>query len=56
MTETPDSLPLRNTYDKYGSTNPVERRLMDGFFEALDNACPHSTRPRCSRWVQERAR
>lgn len=38
MTETPDSLPLRNTYDKYGSKNPVERRLMGGFFEALDNA------------------
>ncbi len=29
-----------NTYDKYGSTNPVERRLMDGFFAALDAALP----------------
>lgn len=27
-----------NTYDKYGSTNPIERRMMDGFFGALDAA------------------
>lgn len=27
-----------NTYDKYASTNPIERRMMDGFFAALD-AC-----------------
>jgi ubiquinone/menaquinone biosynthesis C-methylase UbiE len=25
-----------NTYDKYESTNPLERRMMAGFFEALD--------------------
>ncbi len=25
-----------NTYDKYASTNPVERRMMRGFFAALD--------------------
>jgi SAM-dependent methyltransferase len=25
-----------NTYDKYGSTNPVVRRLMDGFHSTLD--------------------
>ena len=25
-----------NTYDKYASTNPIERRMMDGFFAALD--------------------
>lgn len=25
-----------NTYDKYGSTNPIERRMMCGFFDALD--------------------
>ena len=25
-----------NTYDKYASKNPVERKLMDGFFGALD--------------------
>ncbi|HYF25927.1 MAG TPA: methyltransferase domain-containing protein, partial [Baekduia sp.] len=26
-----------NTYDKYGSTNPVVRRLMAGFERALDD-------------------
>ncbi len=25
-----------NTYDKYASNNPIERRMMDGFFAALD--------------------
>jgi SAM-dependent methyltransferase len=25
-----------NTYDKYASKNPIERRMMDGFFTALD--------------------
>ena len=25
-----------NTYDKYAATNPIERRMMDGFFAALD--------------------
>lgn len=25
-----------NTYDKYASTNPIERRMMAGFFAALD--------------------
>jgi len=25
-----------NTYDKYASTNPVEQRMMRGFFEAFD--------------------
>lgn len=27
-----------NTYDKYASTNPIERRMMRGFFDALDHA------------------
>ena len=27
-----------NTYDKYASTNPLERRMMQGFFDALDTA------------------
>lgn len=27
-----------NTYDKYGSTNPIEQRMMRGFFDALDHA------------------
>ena len=30
------SVPTGNTYDKYGSTNPIERRMMSGFFAALD--------------------
>jgi len=29
-------VPTGNTFDKYGSTNPVVRRLMDGFHGALD--------------------
>lgn len=29
-----------NTYDKYASKNPVERKLMDGFFTALDQSLP----------------
>jgi 2-polyprenyl-3-methyl-5-hydroxy-6-metoxy-1,4-benzoquinol methylase len=29
-------VPTGNTYDKYGSTNPVVRRLMRGFHGALD--------------------
>jgi 2-polyprenyl-3-methyl-5-hydroxy-6-metoxy-1,4-benzoquinol methylase len=30
------AVPTGNTYDKYGSTNPVVRRLMDGFEGTLD--------------------
>ena len=29
-------VPTGNTYDKYGSTNPVVKRLMAGFHGALD--------------------
>lgn len=35
MTET--AVPTGNTYDKYGSTNPLERRMMQGFLTALDD-------------------
>jgi SAM-dependent methyltransferase len=42
----PAEVPTGNTYDKYGSSNPVVRRLMDGFerdlFELLDRAAPRS--------------
>jgi 2-polyprenyl-3-methyl-5-hydroxy-6-metoxy-1,4-benzoquinol methylase len=31
-----DGLVVGNTYDKYGSRNPVTRLLMRGFFESLD--------------------
>ena len=33
-------VPTGNTYDKYASANPVERRLMAGFFAALDACLP----------------
>ncbi len=36
-------IPTGNTYDKYESKNPIERRLMDGFFTALDRALPTRT-------------
>ena len=37
MTGTPaTAVPTGNLYDKYGSTNPVVRRLMGGFTAALD--------------------
>lgn len=29
-------VPTGNTYDKYGSTNPIEQRMMHGFFSTLD--------------------
>ena len=32
-----EAVPTGNTYDKYGSTNPVVRRLMAGFHAALDD-------------------
>jgi 2-polyprenyl-3-methyl-5-hydroxy-6-metoxy-1,4-benzoquinol methylase len=35
VTATP-AVPTGNTYDKYGSTNPVVRRLMAGFERTLD--------------------
>jgi 2-polyprenyl-3-methyl-5-hydroxy-6-metoxy-1,4-benzoquinol methylase len=33
---TPEQVPTGNTYDKYGSSNPVVKRLMAGFEGALD--------------------
>ena len=33
----PEAVPTGNTFDKYGSTNPVVRRLMAGFHGALDD-------------------
>ena len=32
----PEAVPTGNTFDKYGSTNPVVKRLMDNFHSALD--------------------
>jgi 2-polyprenyl-3-methyl-5-hydroxy-6-metoxy-1,4-benzoquinol methylase len=33
---TAEAVPTGNTFDKYGSTNPVVRRLMTGFHNSLD--------------------
>jgi SAM-dependent methyltransferase len=33
---TTDPVPTGNTYDKYASTNPIEQRMMRGFFGAFD--------------------
>ena len=43
MTES--DVPTGNTYDKYASANPIERRMMAGFFDSLDAALP-ATAPR----------
>ena len=32
--------PTGNTFDKYASTNPIERRMMQGFFRSLDAMLP----------------
>jgi SAM-dependent methyltransferase len=36
------TVPTGNTYDKYRSKNPIERRLMRGFFAALSEALPRA--------------
>ena len=36
VTVSEDGVVTGNTYDKYGSTNPLVRRLMDGFERTLD--------------------
>ena len=36
MSQQVEAVPTGNTYDKYGSTNPVVRRLMEGFETSLD--------------------
>ncbi len=38
-------VPTGNTYDKYGSSNPIERRLMATFLARLDEVLP-ATAPR----------
>jgi ubiquinone/menaquinone biosynthesis C-methylase UbiE len=37
-----EAVPTGNVYDKYGSTNPVVRRLMAGFHSALDDLWEHA--------------
>jgi ubiquinone/menaquinone biosynthesis C-methylase UbiE len=36
----PTEVPTGNTYDKYATKNPIEQRLMDGFFATLDSMLP----------------
>jgi ubiquinone/menaquinone biosynthesis C-methylase UbiE len=36
MTSSTEAVPTGNTFDKYGSTNPVVRRLMARFERTLD--------------------
>jgi 2-polyprenyl-3-methyl-5-hydroxy-6-metoxy-1,4-benzoquinol methylase len=36
VTVSEDGIVTGNTYDKYGSTNPLVKRMMDGFENALD--------------------
>lgn len=35
-----DLIPTGNTYDKYAASNPIEQRLMQGFFRSLDACLP----------------
>ena len=37
-----EQIPTGNTFDKYGSTNPVVRRLMAGFHDTLDELWEHA--------------
>ena len=36
MSVAPEIVPTGNTYDKYASSNPIERRMMAGFFSSFD--------------------
>lgn len=42
MTGATASVPTGNTEDKYGTTNPINRRLVAGFFDALHASVPRS--------------
>lgn len=47
MSESPaEAVPTGNTYDKYGSGNPVVRRLMEGFRGTLDELLWRRAEPR----------
>ncbi len=35
-----EAVPTGNTFDKYGARNPLVKRMMDGFFGALDASLP----------------
>ena len=38
-----EAVPTGNTYDKYGSKNPLVRRMMSGFHSALDELWDHAS-------------
>ena len=42
MTTAAEQVPTGNTYDKYGSQNPVVKRLMAGFHSSLDELWMHA--------------
>jgi 2-polyprenyl-3-methyl-5-hydroxy-6-metoxy-1,4-benzoquinol methylase len=42
VTVSEDGIVTGNTYDKYGSQNPLVRRLMDGFERTLDELMAHA--------------
>jgi ubiquinone/menaquinone biosynthesis C-methylase UbiE len=52
-TTTQGAVPTGNTYDKYASTNPVERRLMAGFLRRLDSLLPDPAGPGAPRRILE---
>ena len=34
-----NDIPTGNSYDKYASANPIERRLMSGFWNVFNGRC-----------------
>jgi SAM-dependent methyltransferase len=46
-------VPTGNTYDKYESTNPIEQRMMRGFFAALDAMLDRAAEQRIPRRILE---
>ena len=53
--KTATEVPTGNTFDKYGSSNPVVRRLMAGFHSTLDELWTRPPRGPCSTWAVARA-
>jgi len=50
---TTEPVPTGNTYDKYASTNPIEQRMMRGFFGAFDTMLDAADRPHTPRRILE---
>ncbi len=50
---TTEPVPTGNTYDKYASTNPIEQRMMRGFFRAFDAMLDAAGQPRTPRRILE---